>query len=61
MSHAYNKKMKTTNNGRDRTAKLRKNQNARREENLQILENIRSRLHETSEDEKKKSNLRITR
>ena len=42
MCHANNKKWKTTNKGRKRTTKSRKNQNIRRNGNLQILGNVRS-------------------
>ena len=37
MFHVNNQKWKTTNDGRNRTIKSRKNQNARRKGNLQIL------------------------
>ena len=37
--HANNEKRKTANDGRNRTTKSRKNQNARRNGNLQIIGN----------------------
>ena len=42
MCHANNEKRKTTNDGINRTTKLRKHQNAWRNGNLQILGNIGS-------------------
>ena len=39
------------NNGRNKIAKSRKNQNARREGNLQIVEDIGSGHHQRSKDE----------
>ena len=54
MCHANNEKRKTTNAGRNRTTKLRKNQNAWRKGNLQVLGNIGSGHHQTSQDERKK-------
>ena len=54
MCHVYNVKRKTTNNGRNRITKSRKNQNVRRKGNLQVLGNIRSGHHQTSGDERKK-------
>ena len=42
MCHAPKEKWKKTNNIRNRTAKLRKNQNTWRKGNLQALENIES-------------------
>ena len=53
MCHANNEKRKTTNDRRNGTTKSTKNQNARRKGNLQILENMGSRHHQTSSDEKK--------
>ena len=53
MCHAYNEKRKTTNDGKNRTSKLKKNQNARRKRNLQILCNIRNEHHQTNRDESK--------
>ena len=43
-----------THDGRNRTTKSRKNQNARRKGNLQVLVNIGSGHHQTSRDEKNK-------
>ena len=40
--HANKVKQKTANNGRNRTTKSRKNQNALRKENLKIFGNIES-------------------
>ena len=40
--HGHNEKWNTTNNGRNRRAKLRKNQNAQRKGKLQVLGNIGS-------------------
>ena len=51
--HADNKKRETTINGRNRTTKSRKNQNAQRKENLQILGNIGSTHHQTRVDIRK--------
>ena len=42
---------------RNRTTKSRKNQNARRKENLQLLWNIGSRHHETRGDKRKKKRI----
>ena len=53
MYHAYNEKRKTTKDGRNRSTKSRKNQNAQRKGNLQILGNIGSRHHQISGDEGK--------
>ena len=55
MWHAHNEKWKKTNNERNRTTKSRKNQNSWREEKLRIVGNIRSGYHQTSGDERKKS------
>ena len=52
--HAYNEKWEKANNRRNKTAKLEKNQNTRREGKLQVLGNIRSRHHQTSSNERKK-------
>ena len=62
--HAHHEKWKKTNNGRNRTAQLRKNPVARIKGNLHILGNIGSRPHETNGKERKKirkTYLRITR
>ena len=40
MCHANNEKRETTHDGRNRTTKPRKDQNARIKGNLQVLENI---------------------
>ena len=53
MRHVHNEKWKKTNNGRNRTAKSRKNQNTWRKGKLQLLGNIGSEHHQTSEDERK--------
>ena len=53
MCHANNEKRETTHDGRNRTTKLRKNQDAQRKGNLQILGNIGSGYHQTSGDERK--------
>ena len=45
MHHANNEKRKTTHDGRNRTTKSRKNQNARRKGNLQIFGNVGSGNH----------------
>ena len=50
--HAYNKKQGKTNNGRNRTAKSRPNQNTWRKGNLQVLGNIGSGHSQTSGDER---------
>ena len=42
MCHAYNKKLEKTDNGRNRTTKSIKNQNAQRKGNLQVFGNIGS-------------------
>ena len=55
MSQANNEKQKTTHDGRNGTTISRKNQNARRKGNLQILGNIRSGHHQTSGVERKKN------
>ena len=54
MCQANKNKLKATNDGRNRTAKSRKNQNARRKENLKVLGNIRSGHRQISGDERKK-------
>ena len=54
MYHANNEEPETTHDGRNRTTKSRKNQSARRKENLQIIGNIENRYHQTSGDERKK-------
>ena len=43
-----------TNYGRNSTTKSRKNQNARKKGNLQILGNIGNGHHQTNRDERKK-------
>ena len=53
MFHANNEKQKTTNDGRSRTTKSIKNQNAQRKENLEIIGNTGSRHHQTCGDERK--------
>ena len=45
MYHAHNEKGKMTNEGRNRTTKSRKNQNAWRKRNLKILGNTGSGHH----------------
>ena len=57
MFHVNKEKWKTTNDGRNRTTKSRKNQNAKRKENLEILGNIGSGHHQTCGDGRKKENL----
>ena len=59
MWHVNNEKRKTANDGRNRTTKLRKNQNARRKGNLQIHGNIGCGHHQTSGDERKKKQKNI--
>ena len=54
MCHAYNEKRETTNDGRNRTTKSRKNQNAQRKGNLQILGNIGSEHNLKCGNERKK-------
>ena len=63
MCHANNEKQKTTNNGWNRSNKSRKNQNALRKGNLQMLGNIGSGHHQISGDERiiKNEYLRRTR
>ena len=53
MCQSHNEKWKKINKGRNRTAKSRKNQNARRKGKLQVLGNIRRRYHQTNRDERK--------
>ena len=53
MCSAYNQKRERTDNGRNRTVKSRKNQNAWRKGNLRVLRNIESSHHQTSGDERK--------
>ena len=60
MYHAHNEKWKKTNNGRNKTAKSKKNQNAWRKGNLQVIGNIGSEQAEMKE-KKKKECLRRTR
>ena len=64
MCHAYNKKCKKSDNGRNRTSNSRKNQNAHKKGNLQVLRNIGGRHHQISGDKIKKwkkGYLRLTR
>ena len=51
--HTHDEKWEKTNNGRLRTAKSRKNQNARRKRKLQIFGNIGSEHRQTSGKERK--------
>ena len=60
MSHVINEKWKKTNNGRNRIAKLKNNQNAWRKRNLLVPPNIESRHHQTSGDERKKKLKRVS-
>ena len=53
MHHDNKEKRKTIDNRRDRTTKSRKNENAQRNENLQIFGNIGSGQHLTYGDERK--------
>ena len=53
MCHVNNEKQKKTNNGRNKTTKPRKSQNAQRKGNLQVFGNIVSGHHQTGEDERK--------
>ena len=53
MCHADNERCEKTNNGRNRSAKSGKNQNAWREGNFQALENIVSGHHQTIWDGRK--------
>ena len=53
MPHANNEKRKTTFDERNRTTKSRKNQNAWRKGNLQILGNTGSGHHQINGDEGK--------
>ena len=53
MRHTSNEKRKTTHDGRNRTAKSRKNQDIRRRGNVQILWSIGSWHHQTNRDEGK--------
>ena len=52
MWHANNEKRKMTNDGRNRTTKSRKNQNAWRKVILQVLGNIGSEHCQTGGDER---------
>ena len=63
MYHVNNEKPKTIFHWRNRTTKLRKDQNSRRKGNLQILGNFGSGHHQTNGDERKneKEQLRRTR
>ena len=53
MCLSHNEKGEKTNNGRNRTTKSRKSQNARRKGNLQVLGDIGSRHHQTNGEEEK--------
>ena len=53
MCHAHNEKRKKRYNERNRSAKLRKNQNVLRKGKFQVLVNIGSGQHQTSGDERK--------
>ena len=53
MFHANNENQKKTNDGRNRTTKSRKKQKGQKDENLQILGNIGSRLYQKSGDKRK--------
>ena len=53
MYHANNENQKTSTGRKNRTTKSRKNQNARRKGNLQVLGNIRNGHSQTCGDEKK--------
>ena len=55
MHQASNEKQQITHVRKNRTTKSRKNQNAQRKENQQILGNIGKWHHQTSGDERKKS------
>ena len=55
MGHSNNENQKITNEGRNRTTKSRKIQNASRKENLKELRKIGSGHHQTSRDERKNS------
>ena len=61
MCHANTEKRKKTNSGRSKTAKSRKNQKFQRKRRLQVLGNIGSGHHQTSEDEKKKQKQYLSR
>ena len=54
MCHANKETQETANDGRNETTKSRKNLNARKKDNLQILGNIGSGHDQASEDERKK-------
>ena len=47
MCYSNYEKWKTTNDGRNRTTKTRKNQNTRRKGNLEISGNIGNGYHQT--------------
>ena len=53
MCHVHYEEREKTNSGRNRTSKLRKNQNACRREKLQVLGNIGSEHYQTSRNEGK--------
>ena len=63
MEYIYtnNEKWKKINNGRNRTAKLRKNKNNWRKESLKVLSNIGSEHHQTRRDERKNEKKYIRR
>ena len=63
MCHGDNEKRKTSNDGSNRTTKSRKNQIARRNGNLHVLENAGSGHNQTCGDERKnkKEKLRQSR
>ena len=60
MYHANNEKQKTILDGRNRTTNPRKDQNAQRKRNLQILRNVGSEHHQTSRDKRKKNLISIS-
>ena len=53
MCYANNEKCETMHDGKNKTIKPRKNQNARRKGNQQILGNIRTKHDQTIGDERK--------
>ena len=53
ISYTHNQKWKKTNNGRNKTAKLRKKQNTWRKGKLQVIGNIGNEHHQTNGDERK--------
>ena len=52
MRHAYNERRKITINAMNKTTKSRKNQNAWRKGNLQLVGKVGTGHHQTSEDER---------